>query len=325
MADIEQFFNEKHVLVTGAAGFIGSNLTDKFLELGAKVTGIDNLFNGRQKNLENAFKNKDFQFHKGDIRDLNFLIDFSEGVDIIYHEAAFTSVPQSIKMPGLCNSVNVEGVINVLNAARKNDVDKVVFASSSSVYGDTPTLPKKETMRRIPISPYGVSKLAGESYMQAFYEVYGIKTICLRYFNVFGPRQRDSPYSGVIAIWLGNILRNENPVIFGDGKNSRDFTYIKDVVKANLLAGMHDAPGEILNIGAGSPISLNELADLMLKLIGKQSLQKEYTAPRTGDIVHSYADISKARELINFNPEYSQEDGLKDYIAWCNKKYNIKI
>jgi UDP-glucose 4-epimerase len=180
-------------------------------------------------------------------------------------------------------------------------------------------------MKRVPISPYGVSKLAGESYMQAFYEVYDIKTTCLRYFNVYGPRQKDSPYSGVIAIWLGNIVRNENPIIFGDGKNSRDFTYIKDVVDANLLAAYHDVPGEIFNIGAGSPISLNNLADLMLKITGKGNLQKEYTAPRPGDILHSYADIAKAKELLKFNPKYNQEQGLKDYISWYSDKYNIKF
>lgn len=315
----------KKIIVTGAAGFIGSNLTDELLSLGAQVVGIDNLFNGRLSNLKKANENENFEFHKGDVRDLNFLFDLFDNVDIVYHEAAFTSVPQSVKMPESCNDFNVNGIINILNAARKKDVEKVVFASSSSVYGDLPTLPKKEDMRRLPISPYGVSKLACEAYMQAFYHVYGIKTTSLRYFNVFGPRQKDSTYSGVIAIWLGRIIRDEELIIFGDGENSRDFTYIKDVVNANILAGKNDAPGEILNIGAGSPIKLTELAKLMLKIAGKEHLEIKYTDPRPGDILHSYADISKAQKLINFEPKYDQEEGLKDYFKWYKKKYNVDL
>ncbi len=305
---------DKKILITGVAGFIGSNLADKLLALGAYVVGIDNLFNGRMENIEAALKNENFQFQKGDVRDSNFLAEIFEGIDIVYHEAAFTSVPQSVKMPWLCNDVNVNGIMSVLNAARIRNVKKVIFASSSSVYGDTPTLPKKEDMARVPISPYGVSKLACEAYMQAYHNVYGMDTVCLRYFNVYGPRQRDSPYSGVIAIWFGKALRNEDLVIFGDGKQSRDFTYVQDVVDANLLAGEHDAPGEIINIGAGSPITLTDLAKLILKLTGKENLKIKYTDPRPGDIVHSFADISKAKKLLKFQPKYNQEAGLRDYF-----------
>ncbi|MHA1285160.1 MAG: SDR family oxidoreductase [Promethearchaeota archaeon] len=310
--------------MTGAAGFIGSNLTDRLLELGSEVIGIDNLFNGRLENLNEALTHENFEFHKGDIRDLNFLLDIFKDVDIVYHQAAFTSVPQSVKMPFNCNDVNVNGVLNVLNAARKTGVEKVIFASSSSVYGDTPTLPKREDMPRIPISPYGVAKLACESYMQVYHHVYGLKTVSLRYFNVYGPRQRDSPYSGVIAIWLGRIIRNEDLIIFGDGTNSRDFTYIKDVVKANLLAAQKDVSGEIINIGANSPITLTELAKLMLTLTNREDLKITYTDPRPGDILHSYADISKAKKLLGFEPEYDQEKGLRDYFKWYKGKYNIK-
>jgi len=317
--------NDKNIVVTGAAGFIGSNLTDELLELGANVIGIDNLFNGRRSNLKKAFTFKTFEFHKADIRDLNFLLDIFEDIDIIFHQAAFTSVPQSIKMPENCNDVNVNGIMNILNAARQRDVERVIFASSSSVYGDTPTLPKKENMRRLPISPYGVSKLACEAYLQVYYHVYGIKTVTLRYFNVYGPRQRDSPYSGVIAIWLGNIIRNEDLVIFGDGKQSRDFTYIKDVIQANLLTINSETPGEIFNIGAGSPINLNSLARLMLKLTDKTKLEIKYTDPRPGDILHSYADITKAKKLLGFNPKFDQEQGLRDYISWYTQKYKINL
>ena len=317
------FFKDKKIVVTGAAGFIGSNLVDELLNQGAQVIGIDNLFNGRLENLETAREFENFEFHKSDIRDLNFLMTIFKDTDIIYHEAAFTSVPQSVKMPDTCNEVNVNGVLNVLNAARKNDVDKVIFASSSSVYGDTPTLPKTEEMKRIPISPYGVAKLAGESYMQVYNDVYGLKTVSLRYFNVFGPRQRDSPYSGVIAIWLGNIVDDDNLIVFGDGKNSRDFTYIKDVVKANILAAKRDVEGEIINIGAGNPINLTDLANLMLEISAKQHIEIVYTEPRPGDIIHSYADISKAKEFLGFHPEYDQKMGLKDYFDWYAKKHNV--
>lgn len=323
--DANIFFKGKKIIVTGAAGFIGSNLTDKLLELEAEVIGIDNLFNGRLENLEIALKNKNFQFHKGDIRDLNFLLDMFEGVKIIYHQAAFTSVPQSVKMPQNCNDVNVNGVLNVLNAARKKNVEKVIFASSASVYGDTPKLPKKEDMPRLPISPYGVAKLACEAYMQIYYHLYRLKTISLRYFNVYGPRQRDSPYSGVIAIWLGRIIRNEDLIIFGDGKNSRDFTYIKDVVQANLLAAEKNTVGEIINIGANSPIKLTNLAKLILKLTNKENLKIIYTDPRPGDILHSFGDISKAKSLLGYQPKYNQEDGLRDYFNWYCNKYNINL
>ena len=314
-------FKGKRIGITGAAGFIGSNLADKLLELGAEVIGIDNLFNGRLENLRDALKKKNFKFFKGDIRDLNFLLDIFKDIDIIFHEAAFISVPQSVEMPVSCNDVNVNGFLNILNTTRKNDIEKIVFASSSSVYGDSPTLPKTENMRRLPISPYGASKLACEAYIQAYHHIYGLNASSLRYFNVYGPRQKDSPYSGVIAIWLGRIIRNEDLIIFGDGENLRDFTYVKDVVQANLLAAEHDIAGEILNIGCGSPISLTNLAKLMLKLTGKENLNIKYTDPRLGDIKHSYGDISKARRLMRFESKYSQEEGLRDYFSWYFKKY----
>jgi len=320
------FYENKRVLVTGAAGFIGSNLTDALLDLGAEVIGVDNLFNGRLENLEEAMQNRRFQFHKGDIRDLNFLLDIFEDVDIVFHEAAFASVPQSVKMPENCNDVNVNGILNVLNAARRMDVEKVIFASSSSVYGETPGLKKNEEMRRVPISPYGAAKLACEAYMYVYYHVYGLKTTSLRYFNVYGPRQRDdSPYTGVIAIWFNRARNNQNLIVFGDGDQSRDFTFVNDVVQANLLAGEKDVPGEIFNIGAGNPISLNNLGKLVLKLTGKSNLNLEYTDPRPGDIKHSFADLTKARNLLGFNPKYKQEEGLREYFKWYVKKNNLNL
>ena len=319
-------YENKRVLVTGAAGFIGSNLSDRLLELGAHVIGIDNLFNGRMENLEDTIKNKHFEFHKADIRDLSFLLDILEDVDIIFHEAAFASVPQSVKMPENCNDVNVNGILNILNAARKMDVEKIIFASSSSVYGETPGLKKNEEMRRVPISPYGVAKLACEAYMQAYHHVYGLKTTSLRYFNVYGPRQRDdSPYTGVIAIWFNRARNNRNLIVFGDGEQSRDFTYVNDVIQANILAGEKNAAGEIINIGAGNPITLTNLGKLILKLTGKEHLKLEYTDPRPGDIKHSFADLSKANKMLGFQPKYKQEEGLREYFKWYINKYNIDI
>ena len=316
---------DKRILVTGAAGFIGSNLINKLLELGVEVTGIDNFFNGKLSNLEDVIENKKFHFLKGDIRDLNFLIDILRDIDIVYHEAAFTSVPQSILMPDSCNDVNVNGTLNVLNASRQRDIEKIIFASSSSVYGDLPALPKKEDMKRLPISPYGVAKLACEAYMQSYYEVYGLNTASLRYFNVYGPRQKDSPYSGVIAIWLGRLIKNKDLIIFGDGEQSRDFTYINDVVQANLLAAKNNASGEIINIGAGSPIKLTDLAKLVLKITNKKELKIIYADPRPGDILHSFADISKAIKLIKFQPNFTQEKGLRDYFTWYSEKYDVDL
>lgn len=315
----------KRILVTGAAGFIGSNLTDSLLEMGAIVTGIDNLFNGRIENLETAQKNPNFKFFKGDIRDINLLLDITKDIDIIYHQAAFTSVPQSVLMPQSCNDVNVNGILNILNTARKNNIEKIIFASSSSVYGDEPSLPKKEDMKKLPKSPYAVSKLACEGYVRVYSHLYGLNTSTLRYFNVYGPRQKDSPYSGVIAIWLGRIIRNEDLIIFGDGQHSRDFTYIKDVIKANILAVKYDTPGEVFNIGANSPINLNDLAMLMLKITNKEMIKIIHSEPRPGDILHSYADISKAKKMLKFKPEFNQEQGLRNYLKWYQNKYKIDL
>jgi len=318
-------FEDKRILVTGAAGFIGSNLTNKLIELGAEVIGIDNLFNGSLDNLEDVLQNKNFKFKKGDIRDLTFLLDVFEDIDILYHEAAFTSVPQSILMPESCNDVNVNGTLNILNAARKMDVEKIIFASSASVYGDLPELPKREDMICLPISPYGVSKMTCEAYMQVYHQIYGLKTVSLRYFNVFGPRQKDSPYSGVIAIWLGRLINNKDLIIYGDGEQSRDFTYVKDVIQANILTAEYDIKGEILNIGANSPINLTDLAKLFFEITNREDLEIIYTDPRPGDILHSYGDISKAKSKIKYQPQYTQKEGLKDYFIWYSRRYNIDL
>jgi UDP-glucose 4-epimerase len=315
----------KKVVVTGAAGFIGSHIVDALLATGNEIIGIDNFYNGRQTNVADALKNPQFKLIRADIRDYDCLLEQFRGVDVVYHEAAFTSVPQSVVMPQACNQVNVDGVLNVLNAARRNDVGKVLFASSSAVYGDTPTLPKHEDMPTVPISPYGVSKLAGEMYFRTYYKVYGLNTTCLRYFNVFGPRQRDSPYSGVIAIWFGRIARGEPLVVFGDGSQSRDFTYVKDVVEANIRAALvPEAAGQVFNIAAGSPITVDELANTVLEITGHADIEIQHLDARPGDILHSFGDMTRAREILNFEPRYSVKSGMEDYLAYLDENLEEK-
>ncbi len=313
----------KKIMVTGAAGFIGSNLTDTLLEEGAEVIGVDNMFNGRMENLAKAQKNPNFTFQKADVRDYDRMLHLTKDVDVIFHEAAFTSVPQSILMPELCNQVNVQGTMNVLNSARINDVEKIVFASSSSVYGDTPTLPKHEKMHLDPIAPYAVAKYSAEAYMVSYNRVYGLDTTCLRYFNVFGPRQKDSPYSGVMAIFIARIFEGQNPVIFGDGKQSRDFTYVEDVVRANILASQSKkAAGKVMNVASGNPIELNELTELMIKLSGQEGeIEIEHGPERKGDIKHSYGDMSRAKELIGFEATYDAVSGFKKYLKYYRDKF----
>nr|MDO8112815.1 SDR family oxidoreductase [Candidatus Sigynarchaeota archaeon] len=313
--------NQSKALVTGAAGFIGSNLVDALLANGKTVIGLDNMFNGHVENLDSALKSPKFELVKGDIRDMDMLLDIMKGVDVVYHEAAFTSVSQSVKTPQLCNDINVTGTLNVLNAARIRDVRRVVFASSSAVYGDSPVLPKTEEMPLKPISPYGVSKVAAEAYCIAYHQTYGLKTVALRYFNVFGPRQKDSPYSGVISIFISKILQGNSPTIYGDGTQSRDFIYVKDVVKANVLAAASEkAVGKAINVASGKPTTMNDLTRLMLKICKKEHLKILYEDKRPGDILHSYGDTMLARSALDFSPDYDVARGLEDLIKLTGKK-----
>ena len=307
----------KRVLVTGAAGFIGSNITDYLLNIGAYVIGIDNLYNGKLENISTALKNENFKFYKADIRDLSFLLQICESIDIIYHQAAFTSVPESIKMPYLCNDVNINGTFNILECARKHDIKSLIFASTAAVYGDNLNLPWKEIMNPIPISPYGASKLACEKYLYTYYKIYGLNTVILRYMNVYGPKQDVSPYSGVISKWLGRFKRSEDLIIYGDGEQQRDFIYIKDIIEANILASTtKNIGGEVFNIGVGSNITINELANIMKEMWGNNTIKIIYSDPRVGDIKEGSADNSKARSGLKFTPKYDIKTGLKDYIYW---------
>lgn len=304
----------KNVVVTGGAGFIGSNLVEE-LAKEHHVKVIDDLSTGHIENLDQI---RGVEFIPGSITDLDLLREVFSDVDWVFHQAALPSVPRSIEDPISSNRVNVDGTLNVLVAARDCGADKVVYASSSSVYGDTPTLPKQEDMTSNPKSPYAITKLAGEYYCRIFSDIYGLKTVSLRYFNVFGPRQDPrSQYAAVIPLFITRILNRTPPTIFGDGTQTRDFTFVKDVVQANVLAMKSDAVG-VFNVACGRQIVLNDLADEMMKITGIET-EKVYEPPRPGDIKDSLADISRARETLGYEPRFDLNSGLAETIRWFQK------
>lgn len=308
-------------LVTGGAGFIGSHLVEELVRQGQRVRVIDNLSTGKKENIEPFISR--IEFIEGDIRDLQLVREAMQGVDYVLHQAAVPSVPRSVRDPLTTNAANVDGTLNILIAARDAGVKRVVYASSSSVYGDTPTLPKREDMRPEPRSPYAVSKLAGEFYCRVFYHVYGLETVVLRYFNVFGPRQDPkSQYAAVIPRFITALLCGEPPTIFGDGEQSRDFTYVENVVEANLLAAkVPNIAGEVFNIACGERITINELAQLLTEIIGvNPRLKPKYAPSRPGDVRHSLADISKSRGLLGYEVKVSTREGLEQTVAWYASK-----
>jgi len=308
-------FKFKKALVTGGAGFIGSHIVDALVAADCDVTVLDNLSTGHLSNLryiENRIK-----FYNGDIRDQDLLITASKNCDIIFHQAAVVSVPQTVDNPVDSAMVNDMGTLFVLEAAKKTRVKRVVLASSCAVYGDDPEIPKHEEMKPKAQSPYAVQKLAGECYARLYFDLYGLETVSLRYFNVYGPRQDpSSPYSGVISIFMTKASAKKMPVIYGDGNQSRDFIFVKDVVKANLLAANgNKAQGKIFNIGTGRCIRINELWEKIGHLAGNR-MNPEYLSGRPGDIRESVANIDQARKVLGFEPEYSFEDGLKETFEY---------
>lgn len=305
--------------VTGGAGFIGSNLVEALLDEGNDVTVIDDLSTGNSSNIK-PFGDK-VAFIKGSILDFKLLDANLKNCDVVFHQAAIPSVTRSMINPLQTSEVNIQGTINILHASKKNGVKKVIFASSSSVYGDTKELPKKESMPPNPKSPYSLSKLVGEKYCQLFHKVFGLNTVCLRYFNVYGKNQNpDSEYAAVIPKFIKCVLKKERPTIFGDGTQTRDFTFVKDVVKANVLAAKSKInDGKAINIACQKQISINELLNLINKINGT-SIKPLYSPPRPGDIKDSLADISLARELLGYKPAYSLEDGLRETISWFSDR-----
>jgi len=304
----------KKVIVTGGAGFIGSHLARKLVGEGREVTILDDLSTGKLKNVEGFISEKSVDFVQGSITDLPLLRKLFNGVDSVFHLAAIPSVPRSVSEPFLSHQVNSTGTLNVLLAARDAGIKRVIYASSSSVYGDTPTLPKKEDMIPNPQSPYAVAKLSGEYYCGIFQKLYGLSTICLRGFNIFGPGQDpDSQYAGVFPRFITYCLNGVSPVIFGDGEQTRDFTFVKDVIRAYILAEESQASG-IFNISQGNSITINRLTQLIIELTGS-NVEPVYREPRPGDVKHSLADITKAK-AFGYEPEYDLKTGLSETIAW---------
>ena len=311
-------------LITGVAGFIGSALARAVLAQGDQVRGIDNLSTGRRENLAEILPRIDFR--EADLLDLPALYDACRGVDYVLHQAAIPSVPKSVLDPLASNRANLDGTVNLLMAARDAKVKRVVYAASSSAYGDTPTLPKHEDMAPNPISPYAVAKLASEHYMISFYRCYGLQTVCLRYFNIFGPRQDPgSPYSGVLAKFITQMLKGEQPTILGDGKQSRDFTYVDNAVEANLLAcsvPAMEVAGRVFNVATGRRFDLNETFQILKKLTGYPG-KVNYGPERAGDVKHSLADLSRATRHLGYTPKVDFEEGLRRTIDWYRSQERV--
>jgi len=311
-------------LVTGGAGFIGSNTVDELVRRGHGVVVLDDLSSGKEENLTDI--RSKITFIKGSITDLEIVQKAMFQADCVIHLAARTSVPRSVKDPIETNRVNIDGTLNVLVAARDNKIKRFVFAASSSAYGDTLTLPKSEDMQPTPISPYGVSKYVGELYAQTFGRCYGLENVCLRYFNIFGPRQDpDSPYSGVLSRFATAFLESTPPVVYGDGEQTRDFTYIDNAVEANILAcEAPSASGKTFNVGTGHSVSLNQVLRMLEKISGK-TLEVTYEAAREGDIRDSLADIRLAQETLGYEPTVQFEEGLERTYAWYQAHATRKV
>src|SRR3954470_19548899 len=303
-----------HYLVTGGAGFIGSHLTEELVRRGHRVRVADSLVTGKRSNLDHV---PGVEFVEGDLADLTFARGAVNGCQFVLHQAAIPSVPRSVQDPITSNTANVDATLNVLVAARDAGVKRLVFAASSSAYGDTPTLPKHEGMPTNPLSPYALQKVVGEQYLQMFTRLYGLETVSIRYFNVFGPRQDPpSPYSGVSSVFATALLENRSPTIYGDGGQTRDFTYVANVVDGVLRAcEAPGASGEVINVATGGRISLNTLFRSMRDIIGG-NVEPTYLPGRQGDVRDSQADISKAKALLGYEPTVSFEDGLADTIEW---------
>lgn len=302
-------------LVTGGAGFIGSNLCEKLIGKGFRVRVLDNLSTGKEENMNSFIKSA--EFIKGDIRDKLAVERAVRGVEYVIHLAALGSVPRSIEDPATTHEVNATGTLNILTAAKDAGVKRVVYASSSSVYGDTPVLPKQEDMFPTPLSPYAVSKLSGEYYCKVFHHVYGLETIALRYFNVYGPQQDPtSQYAAVIPKFISSILKNQSPVIYGDGEQTRDFTFVDDCNQANIKACFAgDSTGRHFNVGYGSRVSINKLFQKIRALTNKK-IEPSYLPQRRGDVRDSLADVSKAMEMLSYQPEFDIDAGIERTVRW---------
>ncbi len=315
-------------LVTGGAGFIGSNLVHALLNRGDKVRVLDNFSTGRRENLEFPDAPRDLvanlEVLEGDIADLSTCHKATKGIEYVLHQAAIPSVPKSVAFPLESNRANIDGTLNLLVAARDAGVKRLLFASSSSVYGNAPGYPRKETIFPDPLSPYAVQKLTAEHYLHVFYELYGLETVSLRYFNVFGPHQDpDSDYAAVIPLFIKAFLTGTRPTVFGDGEQSRDFTYVDNVVYGNLLAiEAQDAPGKVMNLACGGQLTLNQLLALLRKITGADA-EAVYTDPRPGDVRHSWADITLSEQTLNYKTQVPLEEGLRRAVDYFGAVFRL--
>ena len=308
-------------LITGGAGFIGSNIVRELLRRNEKVRVLDNFSTGKRENISPFVNHFNFKLIEGDLRSFHIVRDAVKGVDFILHQGALPSVPRSINDPITTNDVNILGTLNILEAAKEFKVKRVIYASSSSVYGDSKTLPKKENMSVQPLSPYAISKYAGERYCQIYYKIYGLDTVCLRYFNVFGPNQDPfSQYSAVIPKFIKLIWEGKQPTIYGDGNQSRDFTYVSNNVEANILAcSVEGVAGEVFNIACGGSFTLLQLVDAINKIL-KRNIEPIFADGSPGDIKHSLASIEKAKSLLKYQVSFNFEEGLKKTIKFFIEK-----
>lgn len=300
------------VLVTGGAGFIGSHLVDRLMNEGYEVVVLDNFSAGKIGNVQRHLGSGNFHLVRGDLRNLEDVRKAVGDVNVVFHLAAIVNVPLSIEDPLLVNDVNVRGTLNLLEASVKENVEDFIYISTCAVYGEACYLPINEEHPIMPLSPYAISKLAAEHYCKIFHQIHGLKTACLRFFNVYGPRQSEGPYSGVITQFISRLRQNKPPIIYGDGEQTRDFLYVKDAVEANMLVlSCKHCAGEVINIGTGKPTTINELAKVLMCMFGESSVKPEYVALRAGDIRNSYADIGKAEKMLGYKPKIAMEEGIR--------------
>jgi nucleoside-diphosphate-sugar epimerase len=302
-------------LVTGGAGFIGSHLVDRLMKEDYEVMVLDNFSTGKVENIQLHLGSQKFHLVKGDVRNLENVREAVRDVDVVFHLAAIVNVPLSIEDPLLVNDVNVRGTLNLLKASLKENIERFIYVSSCAVYGEAHYLPINEEHSIMPLSPYGVSKFAAEHYCKIFHRIHGLKTVCLRFFNVYGPRQSVGPYSGVITQFIGRLKRGKLPIIYGDGEQTRDFVYVKDVVEASMLVlKCQRCAGEVISVGTGKPTTINELAKVLMNMFRETNAEPEYAPPKPGDIQHSHADIKKAERMLGYKPSVVLKEGIRKLL-----------
>lgn len=309
------------ILVTGGAGFIGSHLVDRLMKEGYEVAVLDNFSVGKTENIRHHLDSQSFNLVKGDIRNSEDVRKTVGDADVVFHLAAIVNVPLSVENPLLVNDVNVRGTLNLLEASLKEDIQRFIYVSTCAVYGEARYLPINEEHPIMPLSPYGISKFAAEHYCKIFHMIHGLRTVCLRFFNVYGPRQSEGPYSGVITQFINGLRRGKPPIIYGDGEQTRDFVYVEDVVEASMLAlNSQNCVGEVINVGTGKPTTITELAKVLMRMFRETGAKPKYAPVRAGDIQNSYADISKAERVLGYGPRIRLEEGIRRLLQSSDMK-----